>query len=275
MAIITFWSDGNRETGKTSTMAAISTIISMENTYKTLLFNTEYNDDTLEHCFFERKKQKKTEIDLDNRTDLATGITGLTKAVLSNKTSPEIIKNYTRTIFKNRLELLTEGKITLEDYEKQKKAYKEIVKIANKYYNLVFIDLSGNINDITVREILEISDLVVVNLPQNVKKIDEFIELKRQTHLFNSNKTIVLIGKCDEQSKYNAKNVGRYITIKDVLPITYNTQFLEATNEGKVADLFMRIRTKKFKDDNTIFVEAVKDASYRIIEKLKETQMRA
>lgn len=275
MAIITFWSDGNRETGKTLSMAAISTQISMQNTYRTLVFNTEYDDDTIERCFFEKRKPKRTEIDLNNRTDLATGTTGLAKAVVSNKTSPEIIKNYTRTVFKNRLEILTEGKITVEDYEKQKRTYKEIIKIANKYYNLVFVDLSGSINELFVREILELSDLVIVNLPQNMKKIDEFVELKRQTHLFNNNKTIVLLGKCDEESKYNAKNVGRYMVIKDVLPIPYNTQFLEATNEGKVADLFMRIRTKTFKDSNTIFVESVNEASQRILEKLKEVQLRA
>lgn len=275
MAIITFWSDGDRETGKTLSIAAISTQISMENTYKTLLFNTEYDDDTLERCFFEKKKQKKADFDLSNRTDLATGIAGLAKAVLSNKTSPEIIKNYTKTIFKNRLEILTEGKITLEDYEKQKRTHKEIAKIANKYYNLVFIDLTGSINESSTRELLEISDIVIVNLPQNLKKIDEFMDLKRQTHLFNSNKTIILLGKCDEESKYNAKNVGRYMAAKDVFPIPYNTQFLEAASEGKVADLFMRIRTKTFRDNNTIFVESVKEASERILEKLKEVQMGA
>lgn len=275
MAIITFWSDGNKETGKTLSLAAISTYISMQNTYKTLLFNAEYNDDTLEGCFFERKKQKRAEIDLNDRADLAAGISGLSKAILSNKTSPEIIKNYTKTIFRNRLEILTEGKITLDDYEKQRNTYREILKIANKYYNLVFVDLSGTINELNVRGILEISDLVVVNLPQNLKKIDEFMELKRQTHLFNSNKTVILLGKCDEKSKYNSKNASRYMGIRDVLPITYYTQFLEASNEGKVADLFMKLRTKKFKDNDTIFAESVNEASYRIIEKLKEVQMNA
>lgn len=275
MAIITFWSDGNKETGKTLSLAAVSTYISMQNTYKTLLFNTEYSDDTLERCFFERKKQKRAEIDLNDRADLAAGISGLSKAILSNKTSPEIIKNYTKTIFRNRLEILTEGKITLDDYEKQKNTYREIIKIANKYYNLVFVDLSGTINEPNVRAILEISDLVVVNLPQNLKKIDQFMELKKQTHLFNNNKTVILLGKCDEKSKYNSKNASRYMGIKDVLPITYNTQFLEASNEGKLADLFMKMRTKKFKDNDIIFIESVNQASHRIIEKLKEVQMNA
>ena len=59
MAIISFWSEGDRETGKTSSLAAISTLLSIENTYKTLIFNTEYNDSSLENCFWAPKKPKK------------------------------------------------------------------------------------------------------------------------------------------------------------------------------------------------------------------------
>lgn len=272
MAIITFWSDGEKETGKTLSMAAIATEMAMENTYKILMFNAEQSDDTLERCFFERRRPKKMEMDLSNRTDLATGISGLTKAVLSNKTSPEIIKNYTKTIFRNRLEMLTEGKLTDEDYQNQRKTFKEIIKTSNKYYNLVLVDLSGNINENTTREILEMSDLIVVCLSQNLKRLDEFLELKRQTNLLNSSKTIILIGKCDENSKYNSKNLLRYTGLRELLPVTYNVQFFEASNEGKLADLFMRLKTKLFKDENTMFLEAVNDAVNKILEKLKEIQ---
>lgn len=108
---------------------------------------------------------------IGNRADLATGTTGVAKAILSNKTSPEIIKNYTKTIYKNRLELLTEDNITQEDYQSQRRTYKEIAKIANKYYNLVFVDISGNPDDLTTASILEESDLIIVNLPQNLKKL--------------------------------------------------------------------------------------------------------
>ena len=41
MAIISFWSEGDREAGKTASLAAIATQISIDNTYKTLIFNAE------------------------------------------------------------------------------------------------------------------------------------------------------------------------------------------------------------------------------------------
>lgn len=274
MAIISFWSDGERETGKTLSLAAISTRISIDNSYKTLIFNAEYNDNSLENCFWPPKKSNKEMFMLGNRADLATGTTGVAKAILSNKTSPEIIKNYTKTIYKDRLEILTENNITFEDYQNQRKVYKEIAKIANKYYNLVLVDISGNPEESINASILEESDLIIVNLPQNLKKINDYIELKQKNKNFSKDKTIVLIGKCDKNSKYNAKNVSRYINIKDLYPISYNTQFLEATTEGKITEFFTKFRGKIHPDENTYFLEEVKNASERILEKLKELQMR-
>lgn len=276
MAIISFWSDGEKETGKTSSIAAIATYLSINSNYKTLLFNTEYNDSSLENCFWEQKKNKRNmEFMLKDRADIAAGTSGVAKAVLSNKTSPEIVKNYTKTIFKNRLEILTEPKISHEDYETQRTTYKEIAKISNRYYNLVFVDITGSLEDNITRSILEISDIIVVNLPQNLKKINEYYELKQTEHLFDKYKTVVLIGKCDRQSKYNAKNVSRYMNIKDLYPVPYTTQFLEATNEGKVDEYFMKYRAKSHPDENTYFVEEIKNISTRLLEKIKELQMRA
>ena len=274
MAIISFWSEGDKETGKTLSLAAITTQISIENTYKTLIFNTEYNDSTLENCFWIPKKPKKEMFMIGNRADLATGTTGVAKAILSNKTSPEIIKNYTKTIYKNRLELLTEDNITQEDYQSQRRTYKEIAKIANRYYNLVLVDISGSPEESITRSILEESDIVVVNLPQNIKKINEYLELKRTNKVFNTEKTIVLIGRCDKNSKYNAKNLSRQTNIRDLYPVPYNTQFLEAINEGKITEFFTKFRGRIHPDENTYFLEEVKKNSERILEKLKEIQMR-
>lgn len=275
MAIISFWNDGEKETGQTSTIAAIATYLSIKNNYKTLLFNTKHDDSSLQNCFWEQKKNKKNmEFMLKNRTDIATGTSGVAKAILSNKTSPEIVKNYTKTIFKNRLEILTEEKTSQEDYEIQRKTYKEIAKISNKYYNLVFVDLTGSLEDSITRSILEISDLIIVSIPQNLKKINDYYETKQTDTLFDKNKTVVLIGKCDKQSKYNAKNVSRYMNIKDLYPVPYSTQFLEATSEGKVDEYFMKYRAKAYPDENTYFIQEIENISTRILEKIKELQMR-
>ena len=274
MAIVSFWNEGNKETGKTTSIASIATSIAMNNTYKMLIFDTAYNDTTLQDCFIEPRRETKNAFGINaNRADLDTGIRGVAKAILSNKTSPEIITNYTRTIFRGRLEILTESNISKEEYLKQRLTFKEIVKMANRYYEIVFVDLKGVENDSVEREILEMSNIIVVNLNQNMKSFNKYLELRRNGMFLNKKNLIILLGKADLDSKYNAKNLSREIREKDVFSIPYTTGLFEAANEGHVAEYFMKFRAKTYPDINTKFMESTKETSQRILSKIKELQM--
>ncbi len=104
MSVVTFWGNGKVETAQTTSLAGIATQLTVEHNYKILLINTKHNDPTLEECFWRQTTGMK-------QTDLETGITGLIKAISSNKATPEVITNYTRAVFKDRLEVLTDGNI--------------------------------------------------------------------------------------------------------------------------------------------------------------------
>ena len=274
MSIITFWSNGKEETAKTLSIAAIATYMAIEHNYKILVLSTNYNDTTLETCFWEEEamgdKGKK-----NNLGGLSSGIEGLAKAIVSNKASPEIITNYTKIVFKNRLEILpgiqTES---YADYEKIRPLYKDILRTANKYYDLIFVDLNKGLDNEDTREILEMSDIVAVNLTQRLRIINTYIELKEADPLFRKNNTMLLIGRYDRFSKYNSKNVARYVGEKEVFTVPYSTLFFEAANEGKVADFFLRFRKIDESDRNAVFISETQKTSAKIIYKLQELQMR-
>lgn len=277
MAIISFWNNSESETGQTVSIAAISTVlsISMEYNYKILILNTNHNDRTVEECFWDiTKDDNKANLFSNAKTDLDTGITGVSKAILSQKTSPEIITNYTKTVFKDRLEILTDKNITKEDYETQRKLFKDIAKIASRYYDLVFIDLQGDINDKTVNSILNISDLIITTMPQRLSKINKYIQMKSNYNLLNKGNLLILFGRYDKKSKYNNKNISRYIKEKNVFSIPYNTGFFEATTEGKVADYFIKFRKISETNPNSDFIKSIKEITDGMILKLKELQMR-
>ena len=59
MSIVTFWSDGKEQTGKTLSIAAIATHMAIEHNYRILVISTGYRDDTLNRCFSEEKKVKR------------------------------------------------------------------------------------------------------------------------------------------------------------------------------------------------------------------------
>lgn len=272
MAIVSFWSDGIKQTGKSASIAAISTFLAINSTHRMLIFNTAHNDTTLQDCFWPQPKESKFNFRAQNKTDIDTGITGVAKAILSNKTSPEIITNYTKTIFKGRLEILTEKEIAYEEYLKQRVTFKEIVKMANKYYDIVFVDLSAVQNDNIEQEILDISNIIIVNLNQTLRSFNKYLNLRKDGMFQEKNNLIVLLGTADTNSKYNAKNLSREIKEKDVFSIPYTTQFYESSNEGYVAEYFMKFRGKNYPDVNTEFIEAVSQISTRILSKIRELQ---
>lgn len=275
MAIISFYSNVKGETGKTSAISAITTFLSINHNYKILILDTKYNDYSYQDCFWKEDKVINLIKNENSRTNIASGITGLTKAILSNKTSPEIITNYTRIVFKDRLEVLTDTNVSKEDYQTNKKVFKDIAKIASRYYDLVFIDIDSNLDQHIIDSLLEISDLIVNNLSQKMRQLNDYLKNKQENSIFEEKIVMPLIGRYDKNSKYTAKNITRYIKEKELIcTIPYNTLFFEACNEGEVTDFFIKFRKINPKDKNYLFLEEIRKASERIIYKLQELQMR-
>ena len=266
MSVITFYGNNKIETAQTTSMAAIATYLSIEKDYKILLINTKHNDDSLKECFWSRTNNM-------HRNDIDTGIIGLIKAISSNKSSPEIITNYTKTVFKGRLEVLTSNNVPKEDYEKQKKYMANIVKMANKYYDLVFVDLEGSLVEQYVDDILKTTDLIVANTSQRIKFVKEFLEQKVYSENIKDENTIILIGKYDQYSKYNIKNLKRTNKIQEICGIPYNTLFFEACNEGKLADFMINFRKVKLENIQGPVIEAISEVGNKIVDKLKEIPM--
>ena len=275
MAIISFWSNEKAETGKTSAIAAITTYLAIQHNYKILILDTKYNDYSYQDCYWQEDKTLNLIRKGSSKTNIASGITGLSKAILSNKTSPEIITNYTRIVFKDRLELLTEVDSEPDDYEIHKSLFKEIAKIASKYYDLVFIDIDNNIGEDNVNSLLEISDIVVPIISQKLRQINNYMKIRQEMPALQNKLLIPLLGKYDKNSKYTAKNISRYIKEKDrICAIPYNTLYFEACNEGNVDDFFIKFRKINPKDKNALFIEEVKKSAETIIYKLQELRMR-
>lgn len=279
MAIITFWSNGKEQTGKTLSMAAISTYMAIEHNVKILMISTTAREETLYNCFFKKNKNKQTAglfAPKNGNLAIDSGMSGLVKMARSNKVSPDMIKNYTTPIFKDTLEILFSG--TTGSHTELEEYYPEIIKEAGKFYDFVFVDLDANINEPLQTQILKNSDLIVANINQKLSSVDTFIEERQKSDLLSSKKTIVLIGRYDKFSRYSAKNISRYIGIRNIpLTIPYNTLFYDSAEEAKVPDLFLSFAKNKNldKDDrNYIFIEEVKRAKDTLQYKLQELQMR-
>lgn len=281
MSIVTFYNNNKEQTGKTMSIAAIATFMSIEHNYRILIISTTNEEDNLKNCFWEEKRKKRNLgiFGPNANLEVQNGVEGLTRIIRSNKITPDIITNYTKVVFKDRLEvLLGNDKSDSNSPELQniEQVYPEIIKSANQYYDLVLIDLDENIDEETKNNILNMSDVVVVNLNQRLKSINKYAEDKMKNEIIQARRRLILIGRYDRYSKYNSKNITRYLGEKNqVLTMPYNTLFMEAGEEAGVPDLFLRFRKMTdTEDSNGFFISEVRRASENIIYRLQDLQMK-
>ncbi len=83
-------------------------------------------------------------------------------------------------------------------------------------------------------------------------------------------------GRYDQFSKYNNKNISRYLREKKLLAVVpYNTLFFEACSEGTIIDYFLKTKTITDETDrNRVFTREIKAIVNSILFKLQELQMK-
>lgn len=280
MPIVTFWSSTKRETAQTLSMLAIACHMAVENNTKILIIDTNFNDPTIQNAFFpEQDSLTRKTIKLLNKgkLDIGSGIEGLSKLLASGKTSGEVITDYSKVIYKGRLEAILSYTPEDEmDKQRVKQTYKDLVKIAGQQYDYVFVDVAKGFDDQTTNDILNLSQVIVYNLTQRQRDINEYVKLKMENPLFKSGKVLPLIGRYDRYSKYTKKNIARDVGEKKEIPaVSYNTLFFENANEGQIGNYFLKFRKSLISsnDRNAVFIDEVANAADRLVFKAQEVLM--
>ena len=278
MAIVSFWSNSKRETGQTLSSVAIATSMSINHNYKVLEVATGFMDKTIENCFWQPNRENALNLIPGMRqSTFNSGVEGLVKIIQSNRTSANIVSDYARVVFRDRLDVLPAPRTdNIEDYNRTTEFYAQLARIASRDYDLVFIDIDKRMPEKSKQDILMQSDAIVLTLKQGLDSMRDIIELRRSDENFQKNNVILLAGKYDKFSRYNVTNMSRELREKrKMLAVPYNTLFFEAASEGAVADFFIKYRGITDQTDrNFIFMQETKRACDEILFKLQELQMR-
>ena len=277
MPIISFWGNNEKETGQTISTIAVSTMMAIDHNMKVLMISTGFKDKTMEESFWVENShanlQKMLGLTKTNASNIESGIEGLSRVVQSNIIRPGIVENYVKAVFTNRLDvLISPNTDNPKDYVTIAQNYPKIIGSANMDYNMVFVDIDKRMPAELQKEILLQSDIIVVTINQTNKGIKKLTDLMEQNEMFQKGNILVLIWKYDKFSKYNAKNVTRFLKEKRMISaIPYNTIFFEATTEGQVADYFLRYANiTDITDRNAVFINENKRACENILAKIQE-----
>lgn len=275
MSVITFWSELKKETGQTTTAIALAIQLAIAHNKRTLLLTT-YNNDEIEAAFWDNTKVKKNALSfLGERKAISieSGISGLAKAITSNKLTPDLIKDYTKIVFKdNRLELISGLNRSEDEYIKMREIYPKLIKIASQFYDYIIVDLNKGY-DLFTKSIIDLSDVIVYSINQKNKAINHYVSSKQGGFISKSNKVVPVLGRYDRFSKYSAKNITRLLGERNEIDaIPYNTLFAESCDEGQAADYFLKMSTVSDTDRNKIFLKQVEKLEQNILFKIDELQ---
>ena len=278
MAIITFWNPSRHQTNQTSSVLASALQMAIDRNLRILIIDGTFNSDSIRKAFVpEEPKKSWFGFTVSNlgKVDLGAGIETLLSAVASNKTSPDIISNYTVPLLAGRLDVLY-GMQTKERsvFERSVTNFKNMIEIANKYYDLVYLDIEKNLDENIIKEILNISNIVVYPFEQRVSQIEWLNDIWGKKEPFDKkNKIIPLLTREDRFSKYNSENLSRRLGIRPKLSsMTYNTLFMEAMQEGKLIQLFFELNKQSHTQRNKHFIRTIEELNELLLDRIKELQ---
>lgn len=273
MSIITFLSEELKETGQSMSISAIATAMAIEHNYKILLISTDFIDKTLENCFWNSNNKRFSLFTKANVMDVSNGLEGLVRTFASNRASKDVIRSYTKPVLNERLDILQSPKtVNYKDYCNIANYYSQIAEVANSYYDIVLIDLSKKLPKEAKEKVLVISDLIVVNLLQNMNSISNFMKLKTQNEFFNKKNVLIMLGKYNPNSKFSNKNVARLLREKNIpMIVPYNILFADDCFDGRIIDYFLKIqRVQGYDNKDTYFIKQLRSTSEALEYKMQE-----
>ena len=275
MAIVTFWSEDEKVTSQTTSLIASAVQMGIERNLKILIVDASFKGEMMKKAFMQDESNtdliKKINM---GKVDISAGIEGLLTAVSSNKISPETVKSYSTPILVGRVDIIYGLKtIDKKVFENSLMPMLEMVKIADMYYDLIFIDLQKGLrNSPAINEILKASELVIYTMEQKLEQINRFIELwGKDEALLNKNRVIPLLTREDSFSKYNCDNIARKIGMKPGMPsIVYNTLLMEAMQEGKLVNLLITLNDDNSTYRNNYLIKTLEDLNLLIIDRIQQ-----
>lgn len=274
MAVVAFYTNGRDQTGNTVSAISLATYMGIVQNKRVLFISTSLNNSEIRRALWPIQTKKKsglfgTNTNSDSVND--NGIEGLDRIIRSNRIIPDIISDYTRVVLKGRFEVLQGYSGSEEQFKEIQKQYLQIIALARQAYDTVIVDIDRELANKTKIEILATADIVVAMTTQKLENINNLLKTITEGTILKKTNTILTLGRYDEKSKYNAKNISRSIlkTKEIINTVPYNTVLFQDIQEGKLIDMILRFLELKTKDENTFFIEEIK----RLKENIDKTEL--
>ena len=279
MSIVTFANLSQYETGQTMMAAAVACCLGIEHNYKTLLLTTDFNDKTLEHCFWNGYQKERFKNIMTRGTNIGndSGMEGLLRTFNSNHASGQAIASYAKPVLKDRLDVIPAAKTQdFKEFINISNLFSQICTVGQTYYDVILVDLYRNLPETLQKKIMDMSMLTLVGIRQNYGSIKEYDDLRKSNPYFATNKMGCYMSRYDINSKFSQKNVERFLGSKtSPYIVNYSSLFADRASEGEALDYILQARTLTNEDSPDYqFYKTLKETTDRIDKTRRDVEFR-
>ncbi len=260
---VVFWSPVPGQTGNTTNLLATSALLGLEFTTRVLVVSLlQSRRPSLEQGFIKRQEWQERTQKVD------TGIDAVERLAVHRKLTPEMIRDYTRPLLQDRLDLLTGSDKPDKVFAPAlKEALPLILETAKRFYPLILLDGGSGTGSGWTSCLLQQADLVVVSLNQNRNVLDRFF--RRPPPELTGKKLVLLLGQYDAHTMSTVGNLNRrYRGAGPFYPVPHNSGFMDAVQEGHAVDFLFRNRSIPRDHENTHFMCSVRALAQVIVEQV-------
>lgn len=260
---VVFWSPVSGQAGTTSNFIAAAALLGLEYSARQLLLGHVQSDYApVERAFYPRRAwMSQTE------APSGAGIDALLRLLQNRKLEPKQLRDYTLPLLAERLDILPGSHKPDASFTSGAQEWlAPLLELAKRAYDLVLLDGgSGNLSAWTYMLISQ-ADLLVVNLPQNGRKLEQIFSLL-DAQIPPNQKHLLILGQYDSRSSMTVKNIMRQFRRREsAYPIVHNTGWLDATEHGDAVRFLFRNRQVPRDHENSLFMQHVRALTQAIIQ---------
>lgn len=265
---IAFWSNASEVCLVSANMAAISVASVIRYPYSVLTMENHLSSNNLGRAFMGRSSVNLLNEVGTNYYD-GGGMEGLLRKIYRGDYHKGILKAYVKEIISKHLYYIPQSRVThyeIFDYEFNHCIW-QLFEMTDKFADICFINTASQQN-LSTKTILEEADLIVVNLCQQQKILEDFF-LNYSSLL---PKAIIILSNYDLNTKLNVKKIASMydVPMDSIAVIPRNEAYQGAYANGDVVEFISGNYSCQRDNKNYIFLQAVKKSAYMIIKKAVE-----
>lgn len=244
---IAFWSNSRGQAGVTTNLAVVSILRALRGESSAIVLENHFNLNNLENIFLNKSYVEGMVCDKQNYI-FHMGLEYLMRNIYSTQEKKSLIQRAAIPILDSRILYLPQSPIVNREvfsYEFSQVMY-QMFQCLEEVGDHIFIDTEVNDN-LSSKLILEEADLVVVNLNQNPRFVEDFF----RNYSSLRSKCVFVIGNYRENSRYDVEKIRAQYRIPKsrigVIPFDMNMG--DAIAEGRLIGFLSRsCCTRKRKD---------------------------